>query len=55
MQNLHFVNFFLIYNHFHNILTLFDVLPNFFETMRDCYLQTWYIRLDSRVAERLKT
>ena len=42
-------------NHFHNILRLFDVLPNFTfttsETMGDYYLQTWYIR----VAERLKT
>ena len=31
-----------IYNHFHNILRLFDVLTNFFfttsETMRDYYL-----------------
>ena len=42
------------YNHFHNILKVFDVLPNFLfatsETMRDYYLQTWYIR----VAKRLK-
>ena len=46
-------------NHFHNILRLFDVLPNFpftaSETMRDFYLWTWYIRFVSRVAERLKT
>ena len=39
--------------HFH-ILRLFDVLPNFLfttsETIREYYLQTWYIR----VAERLK-
>ena len=32
----------IIYNHFHNILILFDVLPNFpfttSETMRDYYL-----------------
>ena len=43
------------YNQFHNILRLFDVLPNFpfttSETMGDCFLQTWYIR----VIERLKT
>ena len=42
-------------NKFRNILRLFDVLPNFpfttSETMDDCYLQTWYLR----VAERLKT
>ena len=34
------------YNHFHNILRLFDVLPNFLfttsETMRSYYLETWY-------------
>ena len=33
----------LTYNHFHNILRLFDVLPNFpvtlSETMREYYLQ----------------
>ena len=32
----------LVFNHFQNILRLFDVLPNFLfptsETMRDCYL-----------------
>ena len=47
------------YNQFHNILRLFNVLPNFpltaSETMGDYYLQTWYIRAASRVAERLKT
>ena len=47
------------YNYFHNILRLFDVLTNFpfttSETMRDYYLQTWYIRVASRVAEQLKT
>ena len=41
-------------NHFHNILRLFDILPNFLfttsEKMRNDYLSTWYIR----VAERLK-
>ena len=46
------------YNHFHNILRLFDVLPNFSfatsETMHDYYLYTWYIRVAERVAERLK-
>ena len=49
----------VVYNHFHNILRLFDVLPNFpfatREAMRDYYLQTWYIRVASQVAERLKT
>ena len=47
------------YNRFHKILKLFDVLPNFpfttSETMRDYYLQTWYIRVASRIAERLTT
>ena len=37
----------------------FDVLPNFpfttSETMGDYYLETWYIRVASRVAEQLKT
>ena len=54
-----FLLLFTIYNHFHNILKLFDVLPNLrftvSEIMRDYYLQTWYIRVTSRVAERLKT
>ena len=47
------------YNHGHNILRLFDALPHFLfttsETMRDYYLQTWYNRVASRVAEQLKT
>ena len=47
------------YNHFHNILKLFKVLPNFpfttSETMRDYYLQTWYIGVATQVAVRLKT
>ena len=47
------------YNEFHNILRLFNVLPNFpfttSETMGDYYLQTWYIRVAERAAERLKT
>ena len=47
------------YNQFHNILRLFDVLPNFpsttSKTMGDYYLQTWYIRVASRVAKRNKT
>ena len=34
-------------NQVHNILRLFDVLPNFIfttsEMMHDCYLQAWYI------------
>ena len=42
----------------HNILRLFDVLPNLTyttsETIRDSYLQKWYIRVASRVAHRLK-
>ena len=42
--------------YFHNVLRLFDVLPNFpfttSETMGDYYLQTWYIPVASRVAER---
>ena len=48
-----------IYNYFHNIFRLLDVLPNFpfttSETMGNYYLQTWGIRVVSRVAERLKT
>ena len=39
---------FATYNQFHNILRLFDVLPNFplttSETMGDYYLYTWYKR-----------
>ena len=46
-------------NQFHNILRLFNVLTNVplttSETMGDYYLQTWYIRVASRVVERLKT
>ena len=49
----------LNHSHFHNTLRLFYVLPNFnfteSETMRDYYLQTWYIRVASQVAKRLKT
>ena len=45
-------------NHFDNILRLF-VLRNFpfttSETMGDYYLQTCYIRVASRIAERFKT
>ena len=48
-----------LYNQFHNILRLFHVLLNFpfttSETMGDEDLKTWYIRVASRVAERLKT
>ena len=47
-----------ICNQFYNILRLFDVLPNFpfttSETMCDYYLQTWYIRVATRIAERLR-
>ena len=49
----------IIYNQLHIILRLFNVLTNFpftaSETMGDNYLTTWYIRVISRVAERLKT
>ena len=42
------------YNYFHNILRLFDVLPNFpfttSETMPDYYLQRWCIKVASRAA-----
>ena len=45
------------YNHLHNILRHVDVSPNFpfitSETMRDYYLQIWYVRVTSRVVERL--
>ena len=45
----------IVDNHFDNISRLFDVLPNFLfttsQTMRDCYLQTWYVRVASRVAD----
>ena len=48
-----------IYNYFLNILRMLDVLPNFplttSEAMGNYYLQTWYIRVTSRVAERLNT
>ena len=41
-SNIHNENFLRIYNQFHNIFRLFDVLPNFpfttRETMRDYYL-----------------
>ena len=57
--NLHLEFWLNDHNHFHNILRLFDVLPNFrfttSETMGDYYLCTWYIRVVARVAERLKT
>ena len=47
------------HNHFHNILRLLNVFTNFLfttsETMRDYYLETWYIRVASPVAERRKT
>ena len=51
--------FYLTYNHFHDILRLFDVLPNFLftisETMRNYYLYTWYMRVASCFAQPLKT
>ena len=46
-------------NQFHNIVRLFDVKLNFrftaSETIDDYYLQTWYLRVAPRVAERRKT
>ena len=46
-------------NQLHNILRLFDVLPNFpfttIETIPDFYSQIWYIQVFSQFAERLKT
>ena len=46
------------YNHFYNILRLFDILPNFAftksETVRHYYLQTWNIKVASRVAKQLR-
>ena len=49
----------ITYNHFQNILKLFQVLPNLpftkSEMMRNYYLQTWYIQVASGVAKRLKT
>ena len=46
------------YNRFHNILGLFDILPNFSfttsETMCYYYLQTWYTQIALRFAERLR-
>ena len=47
------------WNHFHNILRLFNVLPNFpfttSEAMSNNYLQTWHTKVASRVDEQLKT
>ena len=47
------------FNQVHNILRLFDVLPNFpfttSETMREYWFSTWYMRVASRAAKRLKT
>ena len=47
------------YNHFHNILRLFGILPNFLftasETMRDYYLKRWYMGAALQVTKRLKT
>ena len=47
------------FNHFHNILRLFDVLPNLpfnaYETMGDYCLKAWYIRVAERFAKRHKT
>ena len=49
--------FLFIYNHFHNILRLLNVLPDFpltaSETMRNS--ETWYILLAPRVVKQLKT
>ena len=44
------------YDNFHIILRLFDVLQNFPITqVKRCAIITWYIRVPSRVAERIKT
>ena len=46
-----------VYSHVDNISRFFDVLPNFYLhnfLLSDYYLQTWYIRVASRVVERLK-
>ena len=47
------------YNHFHNVLRLFDILPSFpfttSETMRHYYLYTWNIRVATRVLKRRNT
>ena len=55
----HFLYFRAIYYQFHNILRLFDVLTNFpfttTKTMCDYYLQIWYIRVATRVAQQFKT
>ena len=49
----------ITYNRFHNISRFFDVKPNIpfttSEAMRDYYLKTWYMRVTSGFAERLKT
>ena len=46
-STIEFGTFELVYNHFHHIFRLFNVLPNFpfttSETMRDFYLSTWDI------------
>ena len=62
-MTMNFLNFLskraTIYIHFHDILRLFDALPNFpfptSETMRDYYLYRRYMQVSSRVVERLKT
>ena len=58
-QNCQFKLKFGTYNHFPDTLRLFGVLPTFLftvcETMRHYYLQTWYIRVASQVAKRVKT
>ena len=43
------------YNHGHNIMRIFDVLPNFPFTTSETKPDYWYIRAASRVAEHLKT
>ena len=45
-------------NQFHNILRLFDDLPDFLfstsETICDFYLETCYLGVASRIPERIK-
>ena len=47
------------YNYFHNILRLFDALPNVpfttSEMMRDYYFETRYVRISARVVKRFQS
>ena len=44
----------LTYNQFYNMLRLCDVLTNLTFTTSEKIGHYWYLRVDSRVAERLK-